>query len=307
MLVAHSLVQSAVTSLLKLLLTPWKPSLKISFKPIKEMLPFGLRLVGASFVTQLQTNIFSVILGRFYTKTDVGYYSQGSKWASMGHQVFNGMVTSVGQPVLSRASGDKARQKAIFRKLSRFVAFAAFPCMLGLAFIAPEFISLVNAEFMPSVPILRIYCLYFIASLVQTLFNQLAIANGRSGRYLAFTVINAALQIAVALASHRFGLVTMAACVTAANFIAIPIWWLLSRDILGINFGHLVLDMAPYLGIALLAMVPAHFAAAAVGSTILRLLLKIAIVAGLYIAAMLLTDSKTFRDVVTFVKKRELE
>lgn len=306
-LVAHSVVQSAVTSTLKLVFTPWKPSLKISFKPIKEMLPFGLKLVGAAFVTQIQTNIFSVILGKFYTKTEVGYYSQGSKWASMGHQVFNGMVTSVGQPVLSRAIDSQERQRAIFRKLSRFVAFAAFPCMLGLAFIAPEFIGLINAKFLPAVPLLRIYCLYFMASLVLTLFNQLAIANGRSGRYLAFTLINAALQIATALATHRFGLGTMAAGVTAVNYLAIPIWWVLSRDILSINFGHLILDMAPYLAIALLAMVPAHFAAAATGSLLLRMAVKIVIVAGLYIAAMLLTDSKTFRDVVTFIKKRELE
>lgn len=305
-LVAHSVVQSAVTSLLKLVFTPWKPNFKISFKPVWEMFPFGLRLVAASFITQIQTNIFSVILGRVYSKTEVGVYTQGSKWASMGSQVFGGMVNSVGQPVLTRAAGDADRQRAIFRKLCRFLAFAAFPAMLGLAFIAPEFINLINPEFAPSVPILRIYCLYYIAFLLQTLFTQVAMACGRSDRYLLFTLINAALQISVALLTHRYGLVTMAAAVTMANFVAVVIWYLLSRDVIGIKIWHFLWDTLPYFVVVLLIIVAAHYLVQPIASVVWRMLAKIAIVAVLYIVVMRLTASKTFGDVVTYIKKREL-
>ena len=305
-LVAHSVVQSAVTSTLKLAFTPWKPNFKISFKPVGEMLPFGLKLVGAAFVNQVQTNIFSVILGRYYTKADVGYYTQGSKWAAMGSQVFSGMVNSVGQPVLTRAAGDVARQRAIFRKLCRFVAFAAFPAMLGLAFIAPEFIDLINPEFAQSVPILRLYCLYFIAFLLQTLFTQLAMACGRSGRYLIFTLINAAMQISVAMVTYRYGLVPMAAAVTAANFLAVLVWYLLARDIIGIKFWHFLWDTLPYFVIVLLIIAATHYVVLPITGSLWRLLAKIFIVAGVYLVVMKLSASATFRDVVTYVKKREL-
>ena len=303
-LVAHSVVQSAVTSLLKLIFTPWKPNFKITFKPVMEMLPFGLKLVGASFVTQIQTNIFSVILGRAYTKTEVGYYTQGSKWAGMANQVFNGMTTSVGQPVLAVAKDDDSRRKAIFRKLTRFVAFIAFPAMLGLGLIAPEFVNIINKEFIPSIPILRLYCLYFMATLIQTLFNQAAMAAGRSDRYLTFTLINAALQIATAFITFRFGLVTMAAAVTAVNYLAVVVWWLLSRDFLGVKFFELLADTVPYFIIALLLVILAHFSTASISRDLLRMLCKIVCVAGIYIAVT--SGTKTFKDVVTFVKKREL-
>ena len=303
-LVAHSVVQSFTTSLLKLFCTPWKPSFKIDFKPVWEMLPFGLRLVGASFVTQIQTNIFSVILGRHYTKTEVGYYSQGNKWAMMANQIFGGMVTSVGQPVLVVARDDPRRRRAIFSKLTRLLAFAACPSMLGLALIAPEFINLINAEFAPSVPILRIFCLYYIATLVQTLFNQAAMACGRSDRYLVFTLINAAAQIAGALIAYRYGLVTMAASVAVVNYLAILVWFFLSRDITGIRFTDLLKDILPYFILALLLVTGAHFAFAAVRSDVLRMLLKIVAVAGAYIAITF--RSQTFRDVMTYVKKRAL-
>lgn len=306
-LVAHSVVQSAVSSLLKLVFTPWKPSLKISFKPIWEMFSFGFKLVLASFVTQVQTNIFAVIIGGShtrYTKTEVGYYSQGNKWAMMANQVFSGMTTSVGQPVLAVARDNKERRKAIFSKLTRFVAFVAFPAMLGLALIAPEFINLINPEFEASVPLLRIFCFYYIATLLQTLFNQAMMACGRSDRYLLFTLINAALQIATLFATYRYGLIIMAASVTVANHISTLIWFFLSHRIIGISFASLLKDTLPYFILALLLVTGAHFAFAGIGGDLLRMLLKIGSVAILYI--LLTMPSQTFRDVMTFIKKREL-
>lgn len=306
-LVAHSVVQSATVSLLKVAFTPWKPSFGISFKPVREMLPFGFRLVGASFVTQIQTNIFSVILGRayrIYSDDDVGYYTQGSKWASMASQVFTGMTTSVGQPVMATAREDAGRLGAIFRKLTRFVAFAAFPAMLGLGLIAPEFFNIINPKFLPAIPILRLYCLYFMATLVQTLFNQAAMAAGRSDRYLTFTLINAALQIATALFTFRYGLTAMAASVTAVNYVAVVIWFLLLRTTLGITFFDLLKDTVPFFTIALLLVISAGFVFAAIGSDLLRMLLEIVWVAGLYL--LWTSRTKTFRDAMTFIRKREL-
>ena len=303
-LVAHSVLQSFITSLLKLLFTEWKPNLKISFKPVWEMFPFGFRLVAAAFVTQIQTNIFSVILGRAYTKIEVGYYSQGSKWSGMINHVFGGMITSVGQPVLVVAKDDTDRRRAIFRKLTRFAAFTSFPALLGLGLIAPEFINLINPEFAPSVPILRIYCLYFIATVIQTLFNQAAMATGRSDRYLTFTLINAALQIATALFSYRYGLVAMAAAVTVVNYAAVIIWLLLLRNILGLRLIDLLKDTVPFFAIAAALIVAAYFAFIPVQGDLLRMVLKIVCVAGVYIA--LTWRTQTCRDVITYIKEREL-
>ena len=303
-LVAHSVLQSFTTSLLKVLFTEWKPNLKITFKPVWEMFPFGFRLVAAAFVTQIQTNIFSVILGRAYTKAEVGIYSQGSKWSGMINHVFSGMITSVGQPVLVVAKDDAGRRKAIFRKITRFAAFTSFPALMGLGLVAPEFINLINPEFAPSVPILRIYCLYFIATVIQTLFNQAAMATGRSDRYLYFTLINAALQITAALLSYRYGLVAMAAAVTAVNYAAVIIWFALLKRILRLEFIDLLMDTVPFFAMAAVLIAAAHFAFAPVRSDMLRMLLKIVCVAGAYIAISWRTQ--TCRDVITYIKKREL-
>ena len=118
----------------------WRPTFSFNFKPIREMLPFSSKLLITNVFHYINDNIFSVLLGRFYTSQDVGYYTQANKWTNMGFSLISNMINGVSQPVLVETSSDAMRQKNIFRKMLRFTAFVSFPSMFGLALIANEFI-----------------------------------------------------------------------------------------------------------------------------------------------------------------------
>ena len=64
------------------------------------MFSFSVKLFLTNVFTQINTNIFSVLLGRFYDARQVGFYSQGNKWQGMGNTFISGMINSVAQPVL---------------------------------------------------------------------------------------------------------------------------------------------------------------------------------------------------------------
>ena len=85
-------------------------------------------------------NIFSIILGRFYTEKEVGDYNQANSWNYKGHVLITGMVNSVAQPLFVQVADDAERQVRAFRKMLRFTAFISFPAMLGISLIAPELI-----------------------------------------------------------------------------------------------------------------------------------------------------------------------
>lgn len=306
-LVANTLVKSVVDAFLKLTLTPWRPDFNISFTPIKEMFRFGFGLMLASIASQLQSNIFSVVVGKYHSKKEVGYYYQGTKWAAMANQVFNGMTASVSQPLLISAAGDRVYQVLIFRKICRMMAFLACPAMLGLAFVAPEFFTLLNPEFMPAVEILQIYCLYQLATCVQSICGQAAIAGGRSDLYLIFTVINAVLQIATAYVTHNYGINVMAACMTGVSFVAVILWYIMLRAVLDVKLVYLFLDFVPYFVLSLLVMVATHFIVSPIRSTFLLMIAKIAVAMVLYVIVMKVADSKMYGDAVKFLKERKLD
>lgn len=109
--------------------------------PLKEFFPFSVKILITGLFNVANNNIFSIILGRFYSKALTGYYAQGYKWGYIAYSVIWGMVNNVSQPVLAEVSNDPERQNQVFRKLIRFVSYVTFPTRLGLAFVAPEFIS----------------------------------------------------------------------------------------------------------------------------------------------------------------------
>ena len=88
----------------------------------------------------INQNLFSVLLGKFYTKQEVGDFSQANNWNNKGHALITGMINGVTQPVLASVANDPQRQAAVFHKMLRFTAFISFPAMFGLSLISREFI-----------------------------------------------------------------------------------------------------------------------------------------------------------------------
>ena len=121
---------------------------------------------------------FSVLLGRFYSANQVGYYSQGNKWMTMGGSVICGMINSVAQPIFARSSADKDYQvKNFLERCCAFTAFVSFPLMLGLAFISKEFVLLILGEkWSNSISILQLLCIWGAISPIQVLYSQIVIS-----------------------------------------------------------------------------------------------------------------------------------
>lgn len=122
-----------ISSLLKLYFAPWKPTFQINFSPLKSMFGFGSKLILTNIFTQISNNVFSVVLGKFYTPQQLGFYSQGQKWMGMGHQLIGGMINGVAQPVLVQVMDDKERQVLVFRKMVRFGCIYFFSGHVGIS------------------------------------------------------------------------------------------------------------------------------------------------------------------------------
>lgn len=300
-LVVNTVLYSFVHAVLLIIFTPWHPSFKINFKPIWNMFGFSFKLVIASFVGQIQSNIFSVVLGRYYSKQEVGYYSQGTKWSNMIQGVISGTVNSVAHPVFARTISEKGRQLLMFRKFLRLSACMVCPAMLGLAFIAPQLITLINDEFLPSVPVIQFYAIYCISAAVTNIYAQLNIAHGGSGRNLIITLINAALQITVAFSVYKYGINTMALAVSLCNCLIVFLWHYVAGPLVGMKLRMLLMDVLPYGAISALVMVLTYFLTKPISNIALLMVAKIIIAVLLYFAALRIFDSTIYKEFKKFI------
>ena len=140
--------------------SPWRPTFHFNLKPLRGMISFSSKMLATNIFNHLNNNIFSIILGKFYSEKEVGFYNQANKWNYMGHSLVSGMINGVAQPVLAQVTDDKERQLRVFRKMMRFTAFVSFPAMFGLSLIAPELITIaITDKWIESAQILQLLCI----------------------------------------------------------------------------------------------------------------------------------------------------
>jgi O-antigen/teichoic acid export membrane protein len=294
-----------VSSFLTIFICPWKPTFSFDFSPLKQLFSFSFKLLITSIFSIININIFAVILGKFYSMTDVGNYNQGQKWAAMGCSFINGMFSYVTQPVLVEAGDEKVRQVNILRKLIRCGAFISFPLMLGLAFVGKEFIIIaIGEKWLPAVPFLQLFCLWNSVSFLSTLFTNLIYTQGKSDLYMKITIFIGLLQLAGIAAMYPFGILPMVIGYLAVSFLSLFIWHHYVKKLVGLQLRKVLKDTLPYLGITLLCFGIVWLITLNIQNLYLLIILKIVISGILYIFAMKASNSVMFKESMEFLMSR---
>lgn len=301
----QSIVYVGVINLCYWCFSPWRPSLSFDLNPLKGMTAFSSKLLVTNIFNHINNNIFSVILGKFYSGQEVGYFTQANKWNYMGHSLISGTVNSVAQPVLSSLSNERERQQRAFRKMLRFTAFLSFPAMLGLSLIAPELITItITDKWLSSAAILQILCIGGAFIPVTNLYSNLIISKGRSDVYLWNTVCLSMVQLGVMLLLYPYGIHTMIQVYVGINIGWLLVWhWFVWREI-KLSLWLALKDVLPFAVIAAGVMVATFYATSGIQNLYLLMAAKIVMAAVLYSAILWLSGSVTFRESLRYIIKR---
>ena len=306
-LAAQSLVYVSIVTVLNFYFARWRPTLQFDLTPIREMVGFSSRMLITNIFNIVNHNLFSTLLGRFYSPREVGDFSQANKWNYMGHATVTGMINSVAQPVLASVADDRARQLAVFRKMLRFTAFVSFPAMLGLSLVSHELIVLtITDKWLASAGILQLLCLWGAFVPVSNLFSNLLVSRGHSSVYMWSTICLSVLQLAAACAMYPLGMMWMLRVFVAINIAWLFVWFAFARREIALTLGNLLKDIGPYLLLSAVLVIFAHYLTQSIGSHFLRLVAKVAVVATLYSVTLWRLQSVIFRESVRFLLKKKL-
>ena len=81
-LATQSIVYILTVALMRWHYSPWRPSLRVDFGPVRRMFPFSVKILGAGIVDAININVLNILLGRYFTKHDTGCYNQAYQWQS---------------------------------------------------------------------------------------------------------------------------------------------------------------------------------------------------------------------------------
>jgi len=301
-LAIQAVIFISLAALLRFIVAPWKPTWKFQWSPIKEMFSFTSKIFITNLLVQINNNIFSVIVAKLFNKEQLGFYSQGQKWANMGNQLFSGMINSIAQPVLVQVNNDKERQVSVLRKMIRFGAFISFPTMLGLAFVGKEFLLIFGGEkWLPSVPFLQLFCLWSAVVYLLNLFTNVIYTHGKSNIYMKLTILTGLSQLIVVLCLYPLGVFWMVVAYIGISLSMLFLWQKQVYQLIGLKLRDVLKDILPYLGITVICLFIAWIATRNIQNIYWALAAKVVISALLYIFVMKISRSVIFRESIEFL------
>ena len=301
----QNLVYISVMTLYMWNICHWRPSLNIDLSPLREMIGFSSKLLLTNIFNHLNNNIFSIILGRFYTEKEVGQYNQGNKWNYMGHSLISGMIGSVALPMFYHISEDKERQQYVFRKMLRFTSFVSFPAMFGLALIAPEMITImITDKWIASAHILRMLAVGGAFIPLVNLYSNLLMSKGKSDIYLWNTVSLGICQLILIWLLNPFGMFMMIKAYVVLNIAWLFVWhYFVFREI-QLSIWNALQDVLGFALIAAMSMLIAWFFTKEIKNIYLLLFSKIVLAAVIYMVVVWVSGAKTVRECVQYLRKK---
>lgn len=285
--------------------SPWRPTLQFSIIPLKEMLAFSIKIAVTNIFNQVNQNILTVLMGKYYNTQQVGYYTQGNKWMMMGSSFVTSMVTNVAHPIFAQVSLETERQKNVFRKMLRFISFISFPIMLGLALIAPELITItITDKWLPSVSFLQLLCIWGAIIPINNLYSNMIISRGQSQIYMWNTIILGIVQLLTLIFMSHYGIFAMLTTFTIINIIWLGIWNLFARKAINLHFREMLKDLLPFLLSASIAISTTYLLTQNITNPYISLICKIVLAVLFYISIMWISQSTIFKESIEFILKK---
>jgi O-antigen/teichoic acid export membrane protein len=303
-LATQYLMYIAVNTLLLWYFSPWRPTLSVTFEPIKRLFPFSVRIMFSAIFTQINSQIMNLLLGHYYGETNTGHYNQAYQWSSKGSLLVGNMVKQVDQTVLVGLHDEKERQLAVLRKMVRFTAFISFPLLFGLGLVSHEFIVLaIKAKWAFAASLLPYLCLCGAFMPLSTLLTDAIISHKRSDIYLWSTLALGILQIGLMVGLWQRGILTMVIAYTILNIIWVFVWQLFVKRLMAYRLLDFLKDIVPFALTAAGVMSVTGFITHSIENLWLLLLSRVVIATILYYAVMRLAGTVILQECLTFIKK----
>jgi len=197
-LVAMTISESLVRVVLISWVDKWSPTFSFNTTIFRELFSKGITIFFAGILQQINNNLFAMIIGKYFTTTDVGYYSQGRKLQKRIVDFINSTIQGVMYPVQSLMQDDIPRLKNAVRKNVKITTLVIFPAALGLIAIAKPFILLFLTEkWLPSVYFLRVLSIAGLIYIIRTSASSFLMAMGRFNIIAWIGSLNSILLITI--------------------------------------------------------------------------------------------------------------
>lgn len=298
-LVAQSMSNLIINSIVLLLIVPWRPKLLFSRESAKHLMSYGWKVLLADLMGTVCDNLRSLLLGKFYTSADLAYFNKGQSFPDL---ICNNVSTSLNQvmfPAMANVGNDGSAVRAILRKSMQCVSFVMFPALFLLAIVAEPLVSiLLTDKWLPCVEFIQVIAVLRCVEVVSGQNIQALKAIGRSDEVLLLEfkkkpIFIVTLILGAMISTRAVAVSWLIYAVYAALVNMRP-----NSKLLKYSYRDQLTDLAPSFVLAFVAAVPTCALSLIIGNSIILLFVQCL----LYLVVFLLLAALVKNEAFTYLK-----
>lgn len=206
-LVWMSLLQAFLNSVQLWIYSKWAPSFVFDLAIFKNHFKFGYKLTLSSLLDTIFTNIYQIIIGRYFLASQVGYYTRASTLRQLPVMNLSKALNKVTYPLFATIQDDDVRLKSVYKQIMQMVLFVIVPVLILMNVLAePLFRFLFTEKWLPAVPYFQIMAITGLLYPIHAYNLNILKVKGRSDLFLKLEVIKKVLVVLMILFTFRFGI-----------------------------------------------------------------------------------------------------
>lgn len=206
-LVYMSIFQTFLSSVQYWFYSGWRPNLIFDYETFKYHFNFGYKITLSSLIKTIYANIYTIIIGKYYSAAQLGFYSRALSIRQLPINNLSTALEKVTYPMLSAINNDDIKLKEVYKRLIKQVVFWIVPVLTLLIVIAePFFRFLLTEKWLPAVPYFQILCVSGMFIPLQAYNSNIFKVKGRTDITLKMTMIKKIFGIAGILIAIQFGI-----------------------------------------------------------------------------------------------------
>lgn len=245
-LVGQQLSRQLLNTVFLWIFCHWRPLREFSTQSFKELFGFGSKLLVSGLIETIYKEIYSFVIGGFYSAADLGQYTRASQFNSIFSSNLTSVVQRVSYPVLSSIQNEPDRLLSAYRRVIKTTMLITFACMLGLAAVAkPLIVILIGEKWLPAVSFLQIICFSGMLYPLHAINLNILQVKGRSDLFLKLEIIKKMIAVLPITLGIFFGIEFMLCGSVFTSFIAFFLNSYYSADLIGYPTLRQIRDVLP--------------------------------------------------------------
>lgn len=254
----------------------WIPKLSFSRVSFKSLFAFGSKLLVASIISNVYTNLYALVIGKKFSSASLGMYTRADQFAQFTSSNIAGILSRVSFPILSEIQNDDKRLISVYRKYIQMSAFIVFPLILGLCGIArPLVLLLLTDKWEGVIILLQILCFSYLWNCIVTVNLNLLNVKGRTDLVLKLEIVKKIIAFMILFLSLPFDLKGICIGLVIYSVLAFYMNTYYTKKLLNYGFKEQFVELLPYLLLSLLIMGEALLLSSIIESSICAISLSL--------------------------------